>query len=216
MFTTDREPSKATDAAIRHESSASIPDHSRLLRDPAGKFMYIGDSASLSFLQSVRRIVSLAMGECEFTTDPKRHSILETAPMVPMTAGTDQLPLMFEDVKSLAHQFLLATAGLTDLFDLSTFFQELEGWVNNGLRDLDHKSCIFYLVIAIGAQVSLSNGQQELAELYFSRGRQQAFYTFTEAPSLMTVQAYTLITVYMLGACRLVRTLQYAVSCNPS
>lgn len=136
--------------------------------------------------------------------------------MVPMTAGTDQLPLVFEDVKSLVHQFLLATAGLTDLFDLSNFFQDLEGWVNNGLRDLDHKSCIFYLVIAIGAQVSSSDGQQELAELYFSRGRQQAFYTFTEAPSLMTVQAYTLITVYMLGACRLVRTLQYAVSCNPS
>lgn len=164
--------------------------------------MYIGDSGSLSFLQNVRRIVSLAMGECEFTTDPNRHSILETVPHIRMPQSTDQLSLIYSEVKKLAQQFLLATAGIMDIYSPEMLFSRLESWVNNDSRDLNPNSCIFYLVIAIGAQVSHSDHNQEQAELYFSRGRQQAFYTFTDAPSLMTVQTYSLIAVYMLGASR--------------
>jgi hypothetical protein len=36
------------------EDVAPVPKVARLLRDGQGKFMYIGDSASLSFLQSLR------------------------------------------------------------------------------------------------------------------------------------------------------------------
>lgn len=59
------------------DGTAPVPKVARLLRDGQGKFMYIGDSASLSFLQSVRRIVSAAIGRCEFTEDNSRHSMLE-------------------------------------------------------------------------------------------------------------------------------------------
>lgn len=37
------------------EGTAPVPKVARLLRDGQGKFMYIGDSASLSFLQSLDR-----------------------------------------------------------------------------------------------------------------------------------------------------------------
>lgn len=164
--------------------------------------MYIGDSASLSFLQSVRRIVALAVGDCEFTTDAMRHSILETSPAHQMMPSSEHLLLTYDNVAYLARQYLLATAGLMDIFDMDSFWHDLEDWVSSPTRDMHQRSCIFYLVIAIGAQVSYDESQQPVAEQYFSRGRQQAFYNFTEAPSLMTVQVYSLITVYMLGACR--------------
>ncbi|KAL1301988.1 hypothetical protein AAFC00_002442 [Neodothiora populina] len=197
-------PSLAVQAqrSLSAETGGEVPGYARLLRDPDGKYMYIGDSASLSFLQSVRRIAALAVGDCDFTTDPKRHSILETAPSCPMVPSNSHLPLVYSEVVYLAKQYLLATAGLLDMFDLSTFWPDLESWVNDPRRDMDQRSCVFYLVMAIGAQVSTSNCQQQVPEQYFSRGRQMAFYNFTEAPSLMTVQAYTLITIYMLGACR--------------
>lgn len=164
--------------------------------------MYVGDSASLSFLQSIRRIVTLAVGDCEFTTDPMRHSILETAPFGPMISSLEPMVLDWESVKHLTRQYFLCTAGLIDLFDTETFFSEIESWVNNPSRDQDQRSCIYYLVMAIGAQAAFGVCQQDMAEQYYSRGRLQAFYNFTEAPSLMTVQAYSLITVYLLGACR--------------
>lgn len=82
-----------------------MPKLARLLRDGQGKFMYVGDSASLSFLQSVRRIVSSSIGDCDFTTDPMRHSILETAPEhIVHSLDSSPLDLFYDGVKDLAQQ----------------------------------------------------------------------------------------------------------------
>ncbi|KAE8356945.1 hypothetical protein BDV28DRAFT_125952 [Aspergillus coremiiformis] len=183
------------------DGTAPVPKVARLLRDGQGKFMYIGDSASLSFLQSVRRIVSSSIGRCEFTEDNSRHSMLEafqsssttqTGPLVP--------PPSSEDAQRLARQYVLATSPLLDLFDVNEFYSQLLNWVQNPTGDEDTVSSIFYLVLAIGAQVSDTN--QTLAEKYFVSGRQLAFSAFTETPSLNTIQSYVLISMYMLGACR--------------
>ncbi|KAI9044574.1 putative C6 transcription factor [Aspergillus affinis] len=188
-------------AADDKEGAAPVPKVARLLRDGQGKFMYIGDSASLSFLQSVRRIVSSSIGNCEFTEDTSRHSMLEafqsssttqTGPLVP--------PPSNEEAQRLARQYVLATSPLLDLFDLDEFHPRLASWVENPTGDEDTVSSIFYLVLAIGAQVSDTN--QTLAEQYFVSGRQLAFSAFTETPSSYTIQSYVLISMYMLGACR--------------
>ncbi|KAH8433673.1 putative C6 transcription factor [Aspergillus melleus] len=188
-------------AADDKEGAAPVPKVARLLRDGQGKFMYIGDSASLSFLQSVRRIVSSSIGNCEFTEDTSRHSMLEafqssfttqTGPLVP--------PPSNEEAQRLARQYVLATSPLLDLFDLNEFHPRLANWVENPTGDEDTVSSIFYLVLAIGAQVSDTN--QTLAEQYFVSGRQLAFSAFTETPSSYTIQSYVLISMYMLGACR--------------
>lgn len=39
--------------------------------------VYLGDSAPLSGLQLLRAIVENAFGQCDFTTDPSRHKIVE-------------------------------------------------------------------------------------------------------------------------------------------
>ncbi|THZ38356.1 hypothetical protein D6C88_10375, partial [Aureobasidium pullulans] len=92
--------------------------------------------------------------------------------------------------------------GLVDLFDIDTYFRNLDHWVVDQTRDNDIKSSIFYMVLAIGAKVSSEDGDQTLAEKYFNRGRHLAVMTSTDAPSLLTIQAYLCITMYMLGACR--------------
>jgi hypothetical protein len=65
------------------------------------------------------------------------------------------------------------------------------------------KSTIFYLALAIGAQARARDEYDELlAEQCFGYGRQLATYTMMDDPSLSTVQAFTLITYYMIAACR--------------
>ncbi|GLI80498.1 hypothetical protein PoHVEF18_008853 [Penicillium ochrochloron] len=183
------------------EGTAPVPKVARLLRDGQGKFMYIGDSASLSFLQSVRRVVSTSIGRCEFTEDNSRHSMLEAFQSNPSTQPGPLIPPPSnEEAQRLAQQFVLATSPLLDLFDLEEFHPRLANWVGNPSGDEDTVSSIFYLVLAIGAQVSDIN--QTLAEQYFSSGRQLAFSAFQETPSIHTIQSYILVSMYMLGACR--------------
>lgn len=193
-------------ATLEHETTeekdmAPVPKVARLLRDGQGKFMYIGDSASLSFLQSVRRIVSSSIGRCDFTEDNSRHSMLEAFQNNPSTQSWMLTkPPQNEEAQRLARQFLLATTPLLDLFDLNEFHPRLANWVDNPTGDEDTVSSIFYLVLAIGAQVT--DIDQTTAEKYFLSGRQLAFAAFTETPSISTIQSYILITMYMLGACR--------------
>lgn len=183
------------------DGTAPVPKVARLLRDGQGKFMYVGDSASLSFLQSVRRIVSSSIGRCEFTEDNSRHSMLEAFQTNASTQpGSLIPPPNSEEAHNLARQYVLATRPLLDLFDLNEFHCRLANWVENPSGDEDTVSSIFYLVLAIGAQVSSTN--QTLAEQYFVSGRQLAFSAFTETPSLDTIQSYILISMYMLGASR--------------
>ncbi|KAF7116267.1 hypothetical protein CNMCM5793_004343 [Aspergillus hiratsukae] len=183
------------------DGTAPVPKVARLLRDGQGKFMYIGDSASLSFLQSVRRIVTLSIGRCEFTEDTARHSMLEAFQSSSATqTGPLSAPPSNDEAQRLARQYVLATSPLLDLFDLEEFYPRLANWVGNPTGDEDTVSSIFYLVLAIGVQVSETN--QDLAEQYFVSGRQLAFSAFTETPSLYTIQSYVLISMYMLGACR--------------
>ncbi|KAJ5555438.1 Aldolase-type TIM barrel [Penicillium sp. DV-2018c] len=188
-------------AKDEREGTAPVPKVTRLLRDGQGKFMYIGDSASLSFLQSVRRIVMSSIGRCEFTEDNSRHSMLEA---FQSNASTQSEPLVpppsNERAHRLARQFVLATSPLLDLFDLEEFYPRLTNWVANPSGDEDTVSSIFYLVLAIGAQVS--DLDQTVAEHYFGSGRQLAFSSFQETPSIHTIQSYILVSMYMLGACR--------------
>ncbi|PWY72476.1 coma-domain-containing protein [Aspergillus sclerotioniger CBS 115572] len=197
----DRSANLEQQGADDKDGMAPVPKVARLLRDGEGKFMYVGDSASLSFLQSVRRIVSSSIGRCEFTEDNSRHSMLEAFQNGP-TAQKGPLisPPSNEEAQRLARQFVLATSPLLDLFDLNEFHPRLADWVENPTGDEDTVSSIFYLVLAIGAQVSDIN--QTLAEQYFVSGRRLAFSAFTETPSIHTIQSYVLISMYMLGACR--------------
>lgn len=45
--------------------------------------VYVGDSATLSYLQLIRMIVDSAAGPSRFTSDPNRHMIIEASVAIP-------------------------------------------------------------------------------------------------------------------------------------
>lgn len=46
---------------------------------PSYATVYIGDSAPLSYLQTIRQLVGSVVGTSMFTVDPHRHNILEAS-----------------------------------------------------------------------------------------------------------------------------------------
>lgn len=54
--------------------------------------MYVGDSASLSYLQLIRMIVESVSGTSDFTLDPRRHRIMENTISLQDTRPTGVLP----------------------------------------------------------------------------------------------------------------------------
>jgi Fungal specific transcription factor domain len=188
-------------------SHAPVPKLARLLRDGKGKFMYVGDSANLSFLQNIRRLVKSSIGDCALTTDPLRHALVESkTTMNPTPYGgsnshTEPKPSLSE-AKELVQQYLAATSGVLDLFDPVDIMEHLSAWANNASKDTDFTSSIYYLVLAIGAQVRAGEGGENLAEAYFTRGRHLVASNFMDDPSVFTIQSYALITMYMMIICR--------------
>ena len=188
-------------------SHAPVPKLARLLRDGKGKFMYVGDSANLSFLQNIRRLVKSSIGDCSLTTDPLRHALVESmtttnsTPYGASRSHTEQQPGLPE-AKELAQQYLAATSGVLDLFDSVDIMEHLSAWSSDASTETDFTSSIYYLVLAIGAQVRPGDGGEKLAEAYFTRGRHLVASNFMDDPSVFTIQSYALITMYMMIICR--------------
>lgn len=78
----DDSATKSTDDAPAGQSGmdeeATVYSQTRMLQDPTGRLLYVGDSATLSFLQLIRMMVESVAGQSRFTTDPRRHKIMES------------------------------------------------------------------------------------------------------------------------------------------
>ena len=186
---------------------APVPKFARLLKDGKGKFLYIGDSANLSFLQNIRRLVKTSIGECQFTTDHLRHALVESSPLERLKGfgplSIHQVPKpVLEEAQEFVQQYFIATSGILDLFDPLDVMRHLPAWVNDASAEEEFSSSMFYLILAIGAQVRPTEGGEELAESYFNCGRQLVVSSFMDDPSVLTIQSYALITMYMLIVCR--------------
>ena len=69
--------------------------------------VYLGDSATLSFLQLVRMMVEPVVGNTPFTNDPRRHMITEAIYSLP---ADTTLTMMLPDYKTahlLSESFFL-------------------------------------------------------------------------------------------------------------
>lgn len=113
------QPGREPETEIRsRQSTASGPDEvaevyteTRMLQDPTGRLcgypslvlsrffllierlVYLGDSATLSYLQYIRMIVESVHGPSQFTTDPSRHRLMEaTSNLPPDTRAPVLLP----------------------------------------------------------------------------------------------------------------------------
>lgn len=59
--------------------------------------MYLGDSATLSYLQFIRMIVESVDGPSQFTMDPSRHRLMETVSTLP---SDTRVPILLPDRKT--------------------------------------------------------------------------------------------------------------------
>lgn len=164
--------------------------------------VYIGESASLAFLQTVQSAVTAAIGPCPFIHDPGSHLMIESTTELYLEAARE-VDLDHAVVLSLAEEFFVATSGILDLFDPSWLINEVSVWINYPSQRSKPKSAVFNLALAIGAQGrAQDDSDQFLAEHCFSYGRKLAMFTLMDDLSLSTVQAFVLATYYMIAACR--------------
>jgi len=197
------------DARSADTSHKTSPAATRFLDDGKGKgkIIFLGESATLAFVEVVRRVVEDSIGPCAFTTDPRRSSMLEARPgeeANSMTLLTRSLipTLSVAEVSSLVACYHTAIYGIFDLFVPQTLTGEMVSWALQGCSESDDKSLIFLLVLAVGAQERGQKGDKEIADRCFQRAQQLAFCSLSDETSLLTVQSHILIAMYMLNACR--------------
>lgn len=186
--------------------SASVHAMSRLLRGFQGNYMFIGDSANLSFLQTIRKVVKDSVGECPLTQDQLRYQMLEAVPQGPaawLKTNARHVPptLTLQEATYLVRRYSLAANCVLDLFDEAALLENLAPWLERPPDETDVLSTTYYLVFALGAQ-TCPEDKEQLAEACFNTGRYFTALSFTEDPSISTVQAYALITMYLLNSSR--------------
>ena len=203
-------------------SAAPVPHLSRLIQGGRGSLFYIGDSANLCFLQIIRRLIRDSLGSCTFTDDPLQHILVEAAPngrnnwIVTAIQGPPQIPTA-EEAMGLLKWFLRATNCVLAMYDEGELKENMLWWLQQQpprdssspdstrdsftSADSAAQEAIFFLIFAIGAQTH-PDDWDEMAEKYFNYGRYLTICGATVEPSISTIQAYILLTMYLLGASR--------------
>ncbi|CZR68321.1 uncharacterized protein PAC_18220 [Phialocephala subalpina] len=176
------------------EDATPIQNRGRLLQDGEGRLVYVGDSATLSFLQTIRRLVEKRLGPSPFTTDTNRHKILEAT-----VASRD------------------ATAGLCDIFDRQSFESKVSETFEHPLDADPQWLCQVNLVFAVGFQMrndrSIGNDNAskildrlecpgvKRAERFYLAARQLSDPAVDfEAGGIGVLQSLLLIMLYMLAS----------------
>jgi hypothetical protein len=199
-------------------SRAPVPKLARLLKDGHGKFIFVGDSSNLAFVQNIRRLVKAEIGESGLTRDPLRHAMVEVNASIPLPKGRKVKRPSASEARNLVRHYLLASSGFIDLFEQGEILESVSRWAALPEKEEDGiEASIYYLVLAIGTQVKLGSegrevneqgvspgvdGAPSVAEVYLQRGRELVAASFMDDPSVMTIQSYALITFFMLTACR--------------
>ncbi|KAL1896840.1 hypothetical protein Sste5346_004474 [Sporothrix stenoceras] len=202
-------------------AAAAVPHLSRLIQGGRGSLFYIGDSANLCFLQIIRRLTRESIGSCAFTDDPLQHLIVESAPLISnnwvMEAiqGPPSIPSV-DKASSLLTWFLRATNCILGMYDEAELKENMVWWLQQqspkdqspdssresiSSADSTAQEAIFFLIFAIGAQASPEDND-ELAEKYFNYGRYLTVCGVTVEPSISNIQAYILLSMYLLVASR--------------
>ncbi|KAH7039967.1 uncharacterized protein B0I36DRAFT_357334 [Microdochium trichocladiopsis] len=188
------------------DEEAEVPREARLLCDAQGKLIFIGDCAPLSFFQSVRQLITSRVDENALSPNSSRYSVLENAPSKQhffsgggsSSRGGAPDPLI-DAIPAAVSRYFAATAGLVDLFENTDLTQAITSWAKHGSGSSSNTSVVHYLVLAIGHQDTDESPSQD----YFEYARSLAFQNLSENLGIGTVQAYVLITLFMLRACQI-------------
>ncbi|KAF4124829.1 Fungal trans, partial [Geosmithia morbida] len=184
------------------EDDTEVPREARLLCDAQGKLIFIGDCAPLSFFQSVRQLVNSRVGQTAFAPETSRYSVLENAPSSQQisAAPPDPPDVRAAHVSSHVASYVSATSGMLDLFDNEPRLTDnLVLWANLRDKPRNLTSAINYLILAIGCQTD----DEPTSQVYFEYAKAQAFASLSDSLGVETVQAFVLVTVYMLCSCQI-------------
>ncbi|QDS73652.1 hypothetical protein FKW77_002460 [Venturia effusa] len=214
---TDDLATKSTDDAPTGQSGvdeeAIVYSQTRMLQDPTGRLLYVGDSATLSFLQLIRMMVESVAGQSRFTTDPRRHKIMESQFSLESTSRRSLLIPHKTTAKILADSFFTNTHGMVHVFTRDSFFRTIESTYAEPLSADPTWLCVLNLVFAIGLMLATpvpgSHAQEVIDSLRQEHvDRAEVFYLNAkslndplnglEDADFWSVQALLLMTVYML------------------
>ncbi|KUJ21163.1 uncharacterized protein LY89DRAFT_428223 [Mollisia scopiformis] len=197
-----------------HEEEAERFSHTRMLLDPKGRLLYIGDSASLSFLQLIRLVVDSVVGSSPFTNDPRRYKIVENPLTLPENLRRTHLLPDRQTANILVASYFTNVNGLIEVFQRRSFLMTLEACYTDPLNADASWLCMLYLVFAIGLVMAtpipgtpedaiiqkLRNERFDRAEIFYSDAKQLADPSsgFEDA-GFWSIQALTLMSVYTLA-----------------
>ena len=217
------------------EEEADNHTMARMLVDPTGRLctsiciwsgmaddriVYVGDTATISFLQLLRTMIESTVGPCTFTTDPRRHRLTEnTLSQPPKSQRTHLLPDK-ETARVLVDAFFI-NANLVQVFDESEFYDALDKCYSSPLFVDPAWLCLLNLVLAIGlvlATPPAGSPKSIIVENLRRAYKCDIFYLNAkhlhdpvvgfEDADFWSVQALLLMTLYML--CRSKRNAAYA------
>ncbi|PBP24323.1 hypothetical protein BUE80_DR004639, partial [Diplocarpon rosae] len=216
--------SKEADRHARGQRGSSGPDeeavvytNARMLQDPSGRLLYIGDSASLSFLQVIRMIVENVSGPSRFTQDPNRHRIVENTASLPANTRHTHLLPDRETANVLVESYFTNVNGLMEVCHRKSFITSLEQCFADPLHIDPQWLCLLYLILAIGLVMAsprpgtpediiirrLRADPVDRAEMFYQNAKSLCDpSTGFEDSGFWSIQALTLMTVYMLAASR--------------
>ncbi|KAJ5580013.1 uncharacterized protein N7459_005998 [Penicillium hispanicum] len=166
-----------------------------------GENLYIGDTASLSFLDFLRHALRPYVGTTCFTDGERQNLMLELD--VDDSTNTN-IDLTTQEKESLVHSYSEATSAILCLFSPAEI-ETLEGKSlddsSQDMKKIDRAA--LDMILAIGAQARASDAQDaQCAAVYFARARSVAFEGMLADPSISMVRLFLLLAFFTLGACR--------------
>ncbi|KFA46121.1 hypothetical protein S40293_03774 [Stachybotrys chartarum IBT 40293] len=183
----------------------------RMMFNSKGEKVYVGHSASLSFLHFLRRTLLHYMGPSRFTGNIQGDVMLEvvaagTTPGTGMEDSCDEITM--EAKRDYVTKFYAATAGIIYLFEPEEMYDMLQQPCGSP-EDADTfsqsamRAAIVDLAIAIGSQSGdTSPSGLQHSQRHFARSQNMAFQGMLLDPSVDLICVFLLMSFYMLGACR--------------
>ncbi|KAH8821928.1 hypothetical protein F5884DRAFT_107910 [Xylogone sp. PMI_703] len=171
--------------------------------DTKGRVLYIGHCATLSFLQYIYELIAGEKGLATFAADMESFPVYEELPPVRSEEMLTYNVATVQELQELINVFFVSTCGILDIFGRAYLEDLLNIWANGTLDTNSGGAAILYLSIALAAQVrSATVIDIQRAQTFYYHGRQIALQELTNDPTLETVQAFILISLYMLGSSR--------------
>ncbi|KAI9852360.1 MAG: hypothetical protein M1838_000882 [Thelocarpon superellum] len=206
-------PAPQATEQMNGDEEAIVYSSTRMLQDPTGRLLYIGDSATLSYLQLIRMIVENIAGPSSFTTDPSRHRILERCVGLPKGLRQTHLLPDQQTADALINSYFINTRGLLEVFDEGRFLATARACYADPLATDPSWLCLLNLVFAIGLLLAnpppgsepaaivlrLRNDSVDWAAIFYAnaKGLSDPCTGFEDA-DFWSIQALLLMTLYSL------------------